>query len=157
MQVGDLMSKQVVTLGETDVLVAAEELMGLRRFRHLPVVDKQGGLVGILTRRDILAASLPGDSATRIQKMVHSATVKVSDIMHRQVLSVAVTNDLAFAARLMASKKIGCLPVTDDGKVVGILTEADFVRMAADLLERAESTDAEWAEQLRASIRSAEE
>jgi CBS domain-containing membrane protein len=156
MQVGDLMSKEVVTLGESDVLVSAEELMGLRRFRHLPVVDKQGGLVGILTRRDILAASLPGDTATRVQKLVHSATVKVSEIMHRQVESVSVSSDLAAAARLMASKKIGCLPVTDEGKVVGILTEADFVRMAAHLLERAEYSGGEWVNELRDSIRNVE-
>ncbi len=152
MQVGDLMSKDVVTLGETDVLIAAEELMGLRRFRHLPVVDKDGGLVGILTRRDILAASLPGDTATRVEKLVHSATVKVSAIMQHPVKSVTVTSDLVAAARLMESEKIGCLPVTNRGKVVGILTEADFVRMAARLLERAQFADTEWAGHLRHTL-----
>jgi CBS domain-containing membrane protein len=89
--------------------------------------------------------------------LVHSATVKVSDIMHRQVQSVGVSSDLAAAARLMASEKIGCLPVTDDGKVVGILTEADFVRVTAHLLERAEYSGGEWVNELRNSIRNADE
>jgi CBS domain-containing membrane protein len=152
MKVKDLMSRDVVTLGESDVLVTAEEIMGINRFRHLPVVDDAGLLVGLVTRKDVLSHSLPSANASKVEQLVHKAKVRVADVMRRRVRSVDADHDLAGAAKLMADEKIGCLPITEGGQVVGILTEADFVRMVERLLTHAERSDPAFVEALRAAL-----
>lgn len=129
--VADVMSRDVVTVMETQNLDFLTETMRLFRFRHLPVVD-DGKLVGLISERDLLrvAASslLP---AAREQTRFLSAQFKVSDIMTRDVQTARASTPLAEAAQWMESKKLGCLPVVDDdNRLVGIITEADFVVFA---------------------------
>jgi CBS domain-containing protein len=121
--VGDLMTKDLVTVAEADDLVLAEHVLRLGAIRHLPVV-RHGKLVGLVTHRDLLrgAASQPGAT--------------VSEIMVREPEAVRPSMSLVAAARRMLERKYGCLPVTDhDGHLVGIVTEADFVRFAADVVQ----------------------
>jgi CBS domain-containing protein len=134
--VGDIMSRDVVTVTETQSLEFLPETMHLFRFRHLPVVD-DNKLVGLISERDLLrvAASslLP---AAHEQTRYLTTKFKVSDIMTRDVRVVSATTPLAEAAGLMETKKLGCLPVVDDdNRLLGIVTEADFVTLARRMLQ----------------------
>jgi CBS domain-containing protein len=124
--VSDFMTKDLVTVRESDDLALAESLLKLGGIRHLPVV-RDRKLVGILTHRDVLRSGQWGKPAAR--------GLPVADIMTREPTSVRPATGLAHAARLMLERKYGCLPVCDDdGTLVGIVTEADFVRFAADVV-----------------------
>jgi len=122
----DFMTKDLVTLRESDDLALAESLLKLGGIRHLPVV-RERKLVGILTHRDVLRSGRWGTPGAR--------ALPVADVMTRTPTSVRPATGLAQAARLMLERKYGCLPVCeDDGTLVGIVTEADFVRFAADVV-----------------------
>jgi CBS domain-containing protein len=124
--VSDFMTKDLVTVREADDLALAESLLRLGGIRHLPVV-RERKLVGILTHRDVLRSGLSGTAPAR--------ALPVSEVMTKEPTSVRPGLGLASAARLMLERKIGCLPVCeDDGTLVGIITEADFVRFAADVV-----------------------
>ncbi len=124
--VSDFMTKDLVTVRETDDLALAESLLKLGGIRHLPVV-RDRKLVGLLTHRDILRSGAAGKPGAR--------ELPVSDVMAREPTSVRPAMGLAHAARLMLERTYGCLPVCDDdGTLVGIVTEADFVRFAADVV-----------------------
>ena len=124
--VSDFMTKDLVTVRESDDLALAESLLKLGGIRHLPVV-RERKLVGLLTHRDVLRSGHWGTPAAR--------ELPVADVMTRAPTSVRPATGLAQAARLMLERKWGCLPVCeDDGTLVGIVTEADFVRFAADVV-----------------------
>jgi CBS-domain-containing membrane protein len=124
--VADFMTKDLVTVRESDDLALAESLLKLGGIRHLPVV-REKKLVGILTHRDVLRSGQWGQPSAR--------ELPVSEVMTRTPTSVRPATALAQAARLMLERKYGCLPVCeDDGTLVGIVTEADFVRFAADVV-----------------------
>jgi CBS domain-containing protein len=124
--VADFMTKDLVTVREADDLALAESLLRLGGIRHLPVV-RDRKLVGLLTHRDVLRTGESGTAAAR--------ALPVSEIMTREITTVRPATGLAQAARLMLERKFGCLPVCDeDGTLVGIVTEADFVRFAADVV-----------------------
>ncbi|HSD19933.1 MAG TPA: CBS domain-containing protein [Anaeromyxobacter sp.] len=124
--VADFMTKDLVTVRESDDLALAESLLRLGGIRHLPVV-KGGRLVGLLTHRDVLRSGQSGRPSAR--------TLLVSEIMTRELTTVRPGMGLSQAARLMLERKFGCLPVCDEqGRLVGIVTEADFVRFAADMV-----------------------
>jgi len=123
--VGDFMTRDLVTVKETDDLALAESILKLGGIRHLPVV-KGAHLVGLVTQRDLLRSA-----ATR-----HHRATLASDIMVREVVTVRPGASLVQAARIMLSNKFGCLPVTEeDGRLAGIITESDFVRFAADMVQ----------------------
>ena len=124
--VADFMTKDLVTVREADDLALAESLLRLGGIRHLPVV-RDRKLVGILSQRDVLRSGIAGKPAAR--------ELAVSEVMTREPTSIRPAMGLAQAARLMLERKFGCLPVCDDdGTLVGIVTEADFVRFAADVV-----------------------
>ncbi len=133
--VGDIMTREVITLYEEDNLERIEEGMQRYRFRHLPVVD-EGRLVGLVTHRDVLraqASTLERGGAQKTKLL--SESVFVRDIMQQDVRTAKAEMSLAEAGRLMIEGKLGCLPVTDDsGVLAGIITEADFVKLAVRLL-----------------------
>lgn len=125
--VRDRMTPQVITVAPSDALAVAHELLLTARVRHLPVVQ-DGKLVGILTQRDLIRASsnLP-PALTR--------GVPVEEVMQKKVLTVRPNTPLRRAARLMLTRKIGCLPVVNQaGALVGILTEADLAELAEELI-----------------------
>ena len=130
--VEDVMSSDIVTLGRNDKLSIADDVMKQKRIRHIPVLEGDGELCGIITQRDlfrgILLRSL-GYGSRAEQKMLDSLAIK--DAMHDDVLTTSPETPLADAARLMLNKKVGCLPVVDKDRLVGLLSEADFVKRFA--------------------------
>lgn len=132
-RVGDAMSRAPRTLGRNDRLRAADDLMKAERCRHLPVLDEHGRLVGIVSQRDLFQSALLRalGYGSRARDSV-LASVVVKEVMTGEVQTITPDAALTDAARLMYERKIGCLPVVENDALVGILTEGDFVRLAAD-------------------------
>lgn len=126
-KVRDLMSDNPVIVEHDAPLSVAEELMRSGHFRHLPVVDR-GRLVGLLSHRD-LARVHGADEAVEMNRWTHAGWV-----MTRDVRTIEPDRGLIEAGELMLEYKYGCLPVVEEGRVVGILTEADFVRWVVHTL-----------------------
>ncbi len=135
-----LMTSRVVTFFAEQTLPLAEDVMHLKKFRHLPVVDDNGHLLGLVSQRDLLAAQISTRSALNAdQRRARQEDVRVKDIMTRNVWTVRPTTFASTAAETLLDHKYSCLPVVnEDGKLVGIVTERDFVRFASQLLENTE-------------------
>jgi CBS domain-containing membrane protein len=133
--VRDIMSSPVEILQIGDTLDLAERLMKTGRIRHLPVVDGQERLLGLITHRKLLAAWVShGDPAhERLREVARGIPVEM--LMERDVLTTWPDAPASDAANLIETRKIGCLPVLDEGKLVGMVTEADFVRFARKYFE----------------------
>ena len=133
LKVRDLMTADPTTLKRNDKLTLADDIMRLGRVRHLPVVDDDGEiLVGIVTQRDLFRDALAqalgyGKHAQR--KILDTLSVK--DVTATDVVTTSPETSLVEAARRLTERKIGCLPVVDNGRLVGILTEGDFVALVA--------------------------
>lgn len=132
--VASLMTRKVVTLTPNHALPLASDIMQRGRFRHLPVVDDKGKLVGMVTHRDILAAQTSSLAAGDGDKI--PLEVPIGDVMTRELLTCSPLMAAHLAAQILVEQKIGSLPVIDEGKLVGIVTEADFVAYAARELGR---------------------
>ncbi len=131
LKVRDLMTKKVTTLDRNDTLDMVDDVMELGRVRHMPVIEK-GQIVGIVSQRDLFRSALAfaigyGDKGRRTLLK----TLNVKDLMKAPVITTEPDTPLAEAAALMVKKKIGCLPVLEAGKMVGILTETDVLRHVA--------------------------
>jgi diacylglycerol O-acyltransferase / wax synthase len=132
--VGDLMTRDVVTVRPTDLLSSCWATMRERRIRHLPVVDRHGVLCGLVSHRDVLAAS-PSSLSLRAETDRTRALgwTAVGDVMEMHVSTAAAPEAAADAGLRMVRQKISCLPVVDArGALVGIVTEEDFVRWSAE-------------------------
>lgn len=131
-RVRDVMSLAPQTLGRNDRLSVADDLMRQKRIRHLPVLDEYGALAGIVSQRDLFRGALAkalGYGSSQQEKILGMLLVK--EVMQTEVVTTEPTAFLREAAKTMVEKKIGCLPVLEGGKLVGILTEGDFVALAA--------------------------
>jgi CBS domain-containing membrane protein len=130
------MSTDLVTLTEDETLADAQRCMARGRIRHLPVL-RDRTLVGLLTHRDLLAASFSifAEVDSNEQRRIFG-TVPVVEVMHRDVVIVPPTMSVSKAANILLDNKYGCLPVVEDsGDMVGIVTEADFLRLTVRLLK----------------------
>ena len=140
--VSDVMTTKLITLNTHDTLKTAKEIMRKARIRHLPIISRSGGFVGILSQRDLLRATVSHfaevDSDVREQIEVG---IPVSEVMEVEVLTVPPDMPLAQAGELLLAHKFGCLPVLERGELRGILTESDFVRLSLALLEQAEDDE----------------
>jgi CBS domain-containing membrane protein len=129
-KVEDLMSVKVATLGQSDTLDIADGVMCMGRIRHLPVLDA-GSVVGVVSQRDLFRSALGAALAfgiRRPQELMRS--LEIRDVMSTPAVTVEAGALVQEAARTMAEKKIGCLPVVKGGRLVGILTESDVLRYA---------------------------
>ena len=131
-RVRELMTREVATLQRGDKLSLADNVMQLGRIRHMVVLDEQGGLAGIVSQRDLFRGALVKafGYGTVAQKKVMEA-ILVKEVMATELLTTTPDARLSEAALSMSEQKIGCLPVVEDGKLVGILTEGDFVAFFA--------------------------
>ncbi|MCP5151113.1 MAG: CBS domain-containing protein [Ectothiorhodospiraceae bacterium] len=132
LRVGDVMTTEVRAVGRNDALSLPDDLMRDERIRHLPVLDSDGVLCGILTQRDLFRGALLrslGFGSRAEERLLETMVVK--DAMTEDPLTATPEMPLHEAARLMLERKVGCLPVVDGERLVGILTESDFVAMVA--------------------------
>jgi CBS domain-containing membrane protein len=133
--VRDMMTDVVETLELGDTLAMAAEHMRAGRIRHLPVVDGDQHLVGLLTHRQVLGAWVSHGRPNRERPGRVAAEVPIEALMERNVLTVSPDTTAAMAAALLESSRFGCLPVVEGGKLVGIISEADFLRFARSYFE----------------------
>lgn len=132
MLVRDLMSAEVVTLGCDETLDIADRIMNLGRIRHMPVVDAEGRLVGLVSQRDLFRGALA--SALGMAKLAQTrllGALLVREVMAADPITTTPDTPLVEAAAVMLRRKIGCLPVVAGDRLVGIITEADFVAHVA--------------------------
>lgn len=134
--VGDIMTRNVVTLREEDNLEHVAEELETYRFRHLPVVDGNR-VVGMVTQRDLFRLSVSSRDRTSVadarERRIEEGTF-VGAIMTRDPMVIESSASIAAAAQCMAGAKVGALPVVDNDKLVGILTEQDLLMVLARLL-----------------------
>ncbi|MCL4683929.1 CBS domain-containing protein [Myxococcota bacterium] len=138
--VAEIMRREFASLRPEDRLDLADQVMKLGRVRHLPVLDDTGRLVGIVSNRDLLEASLTSVLSFESQeRRGFLRSIGVAEVMKHQVESVAPETPLGSAAGRMVRNKIGCLPVVQkDGTMIGLLTETDLL-IAAYLPDEARS------------------
>jgi CBS domain-containing membrane protein len=128
--VADVMTREVATLESNQQLSVAEDLMQQRRIRHLPVLNDERDLVGIVSQRDLFFGALSwsmGQGRRAQEKALETFPLK--QVMRTDVVTIDPDKPLSEAARLMTEHKVGCLPVLRAGRLVGILTEGDFVAL----------------------------
>ena len=133
MLVGQVMTRELVTLGLNEKLVVADGVMKFGRFRHLPVIDEEGKLAGIVSQRDLFHGGLMralGYGSHARDRVLDLMVVK--EAMKSEVPTTTPATPLAAAARTMLDRQLDCLVVLDGEQLVGILTESDFVKLALD-------------------------
>jgi CBS domain-containing protein len=134
--VKDIMSTPVEFLEVGDTLDLARHLMRAGRIRHLPVVDGEQRLIGLVTHRKLLGAWVSHGDPTHERPRAVAREIPVDMLMETNVVTIGPDAPAADAARMIEKRKVGCLPVVDqEGKLVGIVTEADFVHFARKLFE----------------------
>lgn len=140
LKVKDWMSTPVHSLLESESLHNARSLMDVQRIRHIPVVDIDNNFVGLITHRDVLSATISqlAELDPETQKEI-DAGIPLREIMSTDVMTVETDTALKEAAQLLLNHKYGCLPVIDSNQLVGILTEADFLKLTINLMEALDS------------------
>ena len=132
LSVRDLMTQDVLSVERNQKLSTVDDIMRLGRVRHVLVVSETGDLEGVVSQRDLFHGGLLKALGYGTRAKDHALdTLLVKEAMNTEPVTIAPDASLQSAARLMAERKIGCLPVLEAGRVVGILTEGDFVLLAA--------------------------
>ena len=131
MRVREIMTAKPITIDPEMPMLQARQRMADARIRHLVVVD-DARVVGIVTDRDIrLNLPSPATSLSVWELNYLLAQLTVGGVMSKTVIVVEPDRPVAEAARIMMDHKIGALPVVEEGRLVGIITESDFVRAMA--------------------------
>ena len=132
MNIEELMSSDVVTASENDTLNIAGKKFKEHNIRHLPVLDSGGKLVGIFSDRDLKRVSASDATILEVHELLYLLDkVRVAQVMTKKPFSAPADMTIEAAAGLLAEKRIGCLPVLRNEKVVGIITKMDFVKFVA--------------------------
>jgi acetoin utilization protein AcuB len=134
MFVRDRMTKHPLTVTEDQSISGAHRYMEEQSVRHLPVVNKAGAMIGLITEEDLLKAEPSGATSLSVWE-IHSLLdrVKVKEVMVREIITTTEDTPIEEAAHLMLEHKIGCLPVMREGRLVGIITESDMFRTFMEL------------------------
>lgn len=134
MRVRSMMQTQVVTATPDMSLAEIQRLMRDHSIRHLPVLSGSH-LVGIITDRDVREASpSPATTLTRGEIAYQMDTTRVKTCMTKDVLSIDPEAHMAQAARLLLQHKVGCLPVLENNRLLGVVTEMDCLRAFLETL-----------------------
>ncbi|HBV42254.1 MAG TPA: hypothetical protein DEB43_06395 [Desulfovibrio sp.] len=145
LSVQNYMTDSVYTIKPTDSLHDVKQLMEGAQIRHAPVVNSDGRFCGLVTHRDLLNHTISqlADIDEQTKTEINQA-ILVKDIMQTDIVCAAPELSIAEAGNLLLKLKYGCLPVVVGDILVGILTEADFIKIALSLLpkEEEESTHA---------------
>jgi acetoin utilization protein AcuB len=129
--VREVMQKNVVTISASERLSMVQDIMTLGHVRHMPVVQA-GKLVGVVSERDLLRASLSHLTGHRDEeRRAFLHVVEIGRVMSTPPIVTTPESTIAESARVMAERKIGCLPVVDRHALVGMLTETDVLQLVA--------------------------
>ena len=137
MKVKEVMSKDPITIDAEAPVGTALEVMRTKHIRHLPVMDEAGTLIGIVTDRDLrhaaLAAALDEYLSARAHRRVRQLSetlenLRVKDVMTWAVVTTGPEAPLTYAALIMFESRVGSLPVLEQGRLVGVLTEQDVLK-----------------------------
>ena len=132
LSIAEIMQTDVFTLGRNDKLSIADDLMTQKRIRHIVVLDEFDKVCGVVSQRDLYRGALfkaLGYGSHLAQKMLDNYVVK--EAMSNELITTTKDTLLSEAASIMLTNKIGCMPVLDGEKLVGLITETDFLRLAA--------------------------
>jgi CBS domain-containing protein len=127
--VGQYMATDLFTVRPNDLVDLVACVMDWKHVRHVPVEDDEGHLLGVISHRDLLRLLAQGIAGKKAE------TIVVKDIMTTDLLTVTPQTTTLEAIALMREHKIGCLPVLENGKLVGIVTAYDFLSLSAELIE----------------------
>jgi len=135
MLVKDRMTRNPVTITPDTSFPEAFRMIREKRIRHLPVVDEQGKLIGIVAQTDLLHASPSIATPFNVFEMSYLlANLHVREVMSSPPITAPEDTPLEEVARVMVEKKIGCLPVMRDGTLVGMITETDIFETFVEVL-----------------------
>lgn len=138
--VDEIMTTKIHTLPATATVADAIRVMAEKSVRHIPIVDTEGNLEGLVTRHDVMAVL---DSTLRAKAARREpATIPLAEIMTRDVVTVDSGANLRRAALFLEEHEFSCLPVMTEGRFSGIVTDADLVSVAINLLEQLETSKA---------------
>ncbi|MEM1327096.1 MAG: CBS domain-containing protein [Bacteroidota bacterium] len=131
LKVSEFMQTDLFTVQKDDIIELVAEMMDWRKIRYMPIENKEGHLVGLVTSRLLIRyfAKLSDDRRK-------DTAVTVKDIMIESPITVSPEASIMEALELMRAKKIGCLPVVKDKELLGVITEMDFLRVSVRLMER---------------------
>jgi len=135
MLVREIMTSDVTSLQDTDMMLDAAMVFARSSLRHLPVLHDTT-LVGVLTERDFKRFApglMSGVSSAQYNELME--TTPLSKVMTRNPMTLKPDQDVSDAADLFATKRFGCLPVVDQGKLVGIVTTTDMLRLLAQMMK----------------------
>ncbi len=134
-RVRSCMTKRVVTARADALVWAAAETMRREKIRHLPIVDEEERLIGIVTDRDLRQVIFDPAMQERVGKGAEAlGQLPVRDVMTWGVVTTRPQAEIRDAARLMHEQKIGALQVVEDGHVIGMLTESDVLKAFENVL-----------------------
>src|SRR4030042_4624444 len=127
MLVRNRMTPNPTTVNEDGSFEDALHLMREMKIRRLPVVAKNGRLVGIVVEKDLFSVSPSAATSLSVFEVHYLlAKLKMRDVMTKRVIAVGDDCPNEEAARIMGDNKIGCLPILKDNKLIGIITETDI-------------------------------
>ncbi len=137
--VSGIMSSPVFSLYKEDTLLDVRKLMEFAKIRHIPVIDENEVFQGIVTHRDLLAYTISTVAGiNKDEQESIDSDMLVGDIMRSDVHCITADTSLKVAANILVEHKYGCLPVLEGKKLIGIITEADFLKFTINLLEEFE-------------------
>ncbi|MCH3907631.1 MAG: CBS and ACT domain-containing protein [Sphaerochaeta sp.] len=128
------MTRNPVTATPDMPIAEASKLMKDEKIHRLPVLDKNKNLVGIISEKDILYASPSPASSLSIHEMAYLLSkITVKQLMSKNVVTITKDTTVEEAARLMVDQDLSCLPVLEDGKLVGIVSKSDMFKILLEL------------------------
>src|SRR5688572_9141191 len=136
LKVSEFMNTDLFTVQKDDIIELVAEMMDWRKIRYTPVEDKEGKLVGLVTLRIMLRHLL---KVRNQPESMEIEQITVKDIMNQHPITIGPNSTLLEAMNIMRKNKIGCLPVTQNGELIGIITEMDFLLISGRLIERLEN------------------
>jgi acetoin utilization protein AcuB len=117
----EIMTKDVFSVDQDRDFNHVELVAELKNIRHVPVIDGEQRVVGIVSIRDLLAHLTVAGA---------SHFIPIKEVMHKQVITVDADTPVAEVAKILVDKNIGCVPVLENGKLAGVISERDFVRLS---------------------------
>ncbi len=141
LKVKDIMTSEVFVLHAAQTLELVRSLMRIKHVRHVPIVEPDNTFVGLMTHRDLLTHTISHLAEVEEEEQEYlDRHIHIMNIMKTDVVTTTPEMDVCEAIAMLLEHKYGCLPVVSDGKLVGIVTEADFLKLTLNLLRKTEKT-----------------